>query len=433
MKKTKFKQTEIGMIPEDWNTAPLSKLADVIDPHPSHRAPKIVSEGFPFAGIGDISEDGSIRVDKCRQIGEGFVKQQEKSYTINENSIGYGRVGTVGKVVKLRKQLYRYALSPTLAVIQPLRKKDGKFIHCVVREPSFFSRVTQQMTGTTRPAIGIQLLRKISIPLPSEEEREAIAKVLSDLDSKIELSRRMNKTLEAIGQAIFKHWFVDFEFPNEQGKPYKSSGGAMMESELGEIPKEWDVNQIRNILKTVLGGTPDRTKKEFWDGNIPWINSGKVNEFRIIEPTEYITEKGLNKSATELLPKRTTVIAITGATLGQVSLLEINSCANQSVIGILESDNIKSEYIYFWIKQTIEKIISCQTGGAQQHINKTNVSDSLILIPESKVLGKYILTTKNIFNHITLNCVEELTLAQIRDALLPKLMSGQIRVPRGIE
>jgi len=428
--KTKFKETEIGMIPEDWNVVQLSQIAEVIDPHPSHRAPKVVNDGFPFAGIGDINEDGSIQVEKCRKIGEDFVKQQEKSYQINENSIGYGRVGTVGKVVKLRKQKFRYALSPTLSVIQPLNQVDSKFVHSIVSDKSFFLRVEEKMTGTTRPAIGIQLLRKILIPLPPENERQKIAKIVSDLDSKIELNQNMNKNLEAIGKAIFKHWFVDFEFPNEEGKPYKSSGGEMIDSEAGLIPSGWKIQKIGSVLTTKSGGTPSKNKEAYWkNGIIGWINSGKVRDFRIVEPVEFITKEALEKSSTRLIPRDTTVIAITGATLGEVSFLEIDSCISQNVVAIMGTNVIPSEFIYFWIRYIINDLLLWQTGGAQQHINKNIVDNSLLLLPDVNTMEKYEAIIKPIFEKISVNCFETIKLTKIRDTLLPKLMSGKIRIP----
>jgi type I restriction enzyme S subunit len=265
--------------------------------------------------------------------------------------------------------------------------------------------------------------------LPSIGEQRTIAKILWSLEKKIELNEQMNGTLEAIAQTLFRHWFVDFEFPNEEGKPYKSSGGEITDSELGEIPLTWRSSKIGDVLKTVLGGTPDRANPEFWGGEIPWINSGKINEFRITEPTEYITERGLENSATKLLPKETTVLAITGATLGQVSLLEIDSCTNQSVIGVLESKELPSEYIYFWIKQHILEIIAWQTGGAQQHINKQNVSDSPLLIPSPEVLSAYVKIVRPLLDRIALNCFENSNLCITRDLLLPKLISGKMRVP----
>ena len=146
-----------------------------------------------------------------------------------------------------------------------------------------------------------------------------------------------NDNLEQQAQALFKSWFVDFE-------PFKN--GEFEETELGMIPKGWRVESLGNVCKCLLGGTPSRNKEDYWNGDIAWINSGEVNEFRITKPSEYITEEGLKNSATKLLPRKTTVLAITGATLGQVSLLEIDTCANQSVIGVLENEILPYEYIY---------------------------------------------------------------------------------------
>ena len=171
-----FKETEIGKIPVDWEVKELKQVADVIDPHPSHRAPKEVQVGFPFAGIGDIDEDGTIDLESSRKISEEFVKQQEESYEINEYSIGYGRVGTVGKIVKLRKKEFRYALSPTLAVINPNKIINNIFLNYAIRTRSFSNQVYARMTGTTRPALGIQELRKILVVIPSIEEQKIIGK-----------------------------------------------------------------------------------------------------------------------------------------------------------------------------------------------------------------------------------------------------------------
>ena len=202
------------------------------------------------------------------------------------------------------------------------------------------------------------------------------------------------------------------------------------DEELGkEIPKGWIVSKIGQMLNIVLGGTPDTANQAYWkNGTESWINSGKINEFRITRPTTYITKEAVLNSATKLLPKGTTVLAITGATLGQISRVEINTYANQSVIGIVESDHIPSEYIYNWIHQVIDKIIQHQTGGAQQHINKTNVSNSKIIIASRDFIEYYCKIIKPLFERISSSCFEINMLVHIRDVLLPKLMSGKIRV-----
>jgi type I restriction enzyme S subunit len=244
----------------------------------------------------------------------------------------------------------------------------------------------------------------------------------------------MNKTLEAIGQAIFKHWFVDFEFPNDEGKPYKSSGGEMVyNEELGkEIPKGWRVSKIGDELKTTLGGTPSTNKKEYWEhGNIPWINSGAINDFPIINASQHITEAGLNNSATQLMPKKTVVLpfVVSINKYIRISITGIETSGNQSVLGIVENKKIPCEFIYYWIEKMKDNIYSWATGGAQQHINKNNVDNTPILIPTNNVMNNFKKLLIPIFDKILNNSYEIQTLSQLRDSLLPKLMSGKIRVP----
>lgn len=185
---------------------------------------------------------------------------------------------------------------------------------------------------------------------------------------------------------------------------------------------------LGSICKCVLGGTPNRNKSEFWGGDIPWINSGKVNEFRITTASEYITDSGLKNSSTKLLPCHTTVIAITGTTLGQVSLLEIASCANQSVVGVLQNDNVPYTFIYPFIKENILELISNQTGGAQQHINKQNVEALPVPCYSPDLISEYHEKISPLYGQISNNCFESERLTGLRDLLLPKLMSGEIDV-----
>lgn len=285
---------------------------------------------------------------------------------------------------------------------------DTKFLYYSLK--IFLKHFKRLSQGTSTKFLTAVILRSIEISLPPLAEQKRIADILSAIDDKIELNRRINANLEQQAQALYKSWFVDFE-------PFG-----------GKMPEDWREGTLGEICTCYLGGTPSRTKSEYWSGNIPWINSGEVNKFRIIEGSEFITELGLKKSATKLLPKKTTVLAITGATLGQVSLLEIDSCANQSVIGILENKCIPYEFIYPLIKNDIDKIIRHQTGGAQQHINKNNIESHSVIIPDTKTMEQYKAIQAPVYNLIANKCFENLRLAQLRDTLLPKLMSGEITV-----
>jgi len=294
-----------------------------------------------------------------------------------------------------------------------LREKEGlsykQFLYYFAISEKFRDVAILSMTGSSgRQRVDIDVVKKHKFLLPLLEEQRAIAEVLSSLDDKIDLLHRQNKTLEAMAETLFRQWFVE---------PCKNG-----------LPEGWEKTKIGNVLETVLGGTPSTKVSEYWHGNIPWINSGEVNKFRITEATKFITKLGLDNSNTKIMPKGTTVIAITGVTLGQVSLLEIDSCANQSVVGVIPNEKIPRGFVFLWIKHKIDEIILNETGGAQPHINKNDVNNTEIILPPESLIKEKNKIIETYFNKITLNCLQIRTLETLRDTLLPKLMNGEIRI-----
>ncbi len=180
-------------IPEGWEVKNIGNIANIIAPHPSHRAPKEVINGFPFAG----DEFGNINISKARVINEDFVLKQEGDYEINDTSLGYGRVGTVGKVVRLRKQDFKYALSPTMAVINP--KENSSFVYFVVKAKSFYKEALKRTSGTTRPAIGIMELRKIPVVVPRKD-----SPIISDFCKKVDGNLKHIENLNKQNQYLIK-------------------------------------------------------------------------------------------------------------------------------------------------------------------------------------------------------------------------------------
>ncbi|MFZ6008687.1 MAG: restriction endonuclease subunit S [Nitrospirota bacterium] len=373
--------------------------------------------GKPYIGLEHI-EQGNLRLS-------GIGVAEDVSSTKSKFKAGdilFGKLRPYfRKVVRPR---FDGICSTDIWVVRSKKGIEQGFLFYWMASKEFVDIANQGSEGTKMPRAKWDFVAKIKQEIPPLPEQKAIASILGALDDKIELNRKMNETLEAMARAIFKSWFVDFD-----SIPGFGLHKEWQDSPLGKIPKGWRIFKIGEELTTVLGGTPSRSNPDYWtNGTIPWINSGKVNEFRIIQPSEYITEDALNNSATKLLPERTTVLAITGATLGQISLLEIQSCANQSVVGILGSNILPNEFIYFWIKHKVDDLIAWQTGGAQQHINKDNVNNLNILCPSIDAIRAYIQTVKPLFDMIKNNCFESRSLTAIRDELLPKLLSGEIRV-----
>ena len=385
--------------------------------------------------------------DVCTlEYGKGIrdYKNEDNNYSV------YGSAGRVGShsefhldkgVIVARKGTLdvHYSDEPFFVIdtafyLKPKPELNAKWAYYALKNFD----IKKLTSGSGVPSLSRDEFYAEDLYLPPLEYQHKVADILSNIDSKIELNQKMNETLEDTVKTLFKSWFIDFDpvRAKAEGKPTGLSKeiselfpNSFEDSKLGEVPKGWTVEKIGTYFDVLLGGTPSRKKEEYWNGDIPWINSGEINNFRVISHTELITKSGLENSSTKLMPKRSTLIAITGATLGQVSLNEIDVCANQSVIGISPSPSIFPEYVYLWINFTIKTLISSQTGGAQQHINTGNVKDHLIVLPDENICNYLKTLFESVFDMISANLFENQTLISLRDTLLPKLISGELKVP----
>jgi len=200
---SEFKESEIGRIPAGWEVVELGNVADILDPHPSHRAPKEDSNGFPFIGIGDINEKGDISLAGCRKVSLEDVLEQNNNIQINENDIGFGRVATVGKVVKFKRYDFPFALSPTMALIKSKNIDNGFLYQFLSSE--FTKRQFRNFTsGSTRISLGIQNLRKLLISVPSFSEQKQIAEILSTADEKLETLRAKKEAFEILKKGLMQ-------------------------------------------------------------------------------------------------------------------------------------------------------------------------------------------------------------------------------------
>jgi type I restriction enzyme S subunit len=298
---------------------------------------------------------------------------------------------------------------------------------------SFEKELMSFMTGSSgQSELDKIVLMNLKTKMPTDTTiQKNIASLLSKLETKIEINCRLNTVLEAMAKTMYDYWFVQFDFPNEEGKPYKSSGGKMVWNEVlkRKIPEGWKVDKIGKLLRTSLGGTPSTTIKEYWkNGTISWLNSGEIANFPIIDSEIKITEAAIKNSATDLLPKGSVMLSITRHL--RPSILGIDACANQSVIGIKELGDIKCYFLYPYLKNEIPRLMSMRSGAQQPHINKEVIDESFILIPpeNSSILKLYNSKVGPLYESIINNAFQNQQLSSLRDWLLPMLMNGQVKV-----
>jgi type I restriction enzyme, S subunit len=298
---------------------------------------------------------------------------------------------------------------------------NSRYLFYVVTQEECQWQLVSQATGSANQVnISATQIENLYIPLPPLFEQRAIAHILGTLDDKIELNRRMNKTLEAMAQALFKSWFVDFE-------PFRNQG--MQDSPLGEIPVGWRVVTVGELGEIVCGKTPPTTDKGNYGGIIPFIAIPDMHENVFVTGTAtYLTEKGAATQPKKLLPKLSVCVSCI-ATPGLVAITSVPSHTNQQINSIICNSAVSPYWCYLSMTGIRQEIITGGAGGsATLNLNKGEFSKLQVVKPDRETMKVFHNLVEPVFSRILSNDSESITLAAIRDALLPKLLSGEIRL-----
>lgn len=439
--KNNYKETEIGMMPEEWEIVSLSELTIKITKGttPTTLGSRFLEKGINFVKVESLNGDGTINKNKFAYIDEKTNELLSRS-KLELNDILYSIAGTIGRVSIVTKDILPANTNQALAIIRPnVNKIHLPYLRYALINPALKQYFLSKVVQAVQANLSLTEISNSPITIPSKKEQENIAKVLSDLDSKIALNQQMNKTLESIGQALFNQWFVNFEFPNEQGKPYKSFGGEMIDSELGEIPKGWKVERLKSVLGVIESGRrPKGGIDQTLRSGVPSIGAENINGLGYYDysSTKYITEDFFNSMNQGVVSDKDVLLYKDGAKLGRKTMFgndfPFNKCCiNEHVFILRTNSSLNQHYLYFWLDQNwmTESIINLNANSAQPGINKESVGSLFIIVPNNDAIMKnFVKTTEHLFNKLFLNCLESKALSELRDSLLPKLMSGQIRV-----
>jgi type I restriction enzyme S subunit len=284
-------------------------------------------------------------------------------------------------------------------------------------------------------------LVQLNVPLPPLPDQSAIAHILGSLDDKIELNRRMNQTLEATARAIFKSWFVDFDpvrAKAEGGDPGLPDDIAALfpdsfeDSELDEIPKGWKVKPIGEAVKCVGGSTPSTKNPAFWDGRKnPFVTPKDMSSLTspvILDTSRHITDAGVDKISSGRLPTGTVILS-SRAPIGYLAITEVPVSVNQGVIAMICNKDLPNYYVLYWTETNMETIKSNAGGTTFAEISKRNFRPIQVVVPRKLVLDAFVKQVEPLYKQIVLNLQESNSLASLRDTLLPKLISGELRIP----
>ena len=345
----------------------------------------------------------------------------------NHPCITVGRSGSVGKVHYYEQATWAHN---TALFVKDFKGNDPKYLYYFLKNLHLDKMFDKG--SSVVPSLDRKVVHSLNVPCHKDIDcQKRIAAILSKIDRKIELNCAINQNLEAMAKQLYDYWFVQFDFPNEEGKPYKSSGGKMVWNEKlkREIPEGWDISLIKDIATTYSGGTPKSTNIEYYDnGEIAWINSGELNSPIITKTTNYITKCGLENSSAKLYPSNSILVAMYGATAGKVSLLTFEACSNQAVCGIIPTIENMLYYVYFHISSLYSHFITLSTGSARDNISQNTIKNILLPIPTRNILKLFDEKIGSIYQTIVNNYQQIDSLTKQRDELLPLLMNGQVSV-----
>jgi len=405
----------------------IGQIADIYDG--PHATPNKTVDGPYFLNIASL-QNGRLVLAESAHLSEADFLRWTKRVTPKANDVLFSYETRLGEAALMPAGI-KACLGRRMGLLRPkIAKIDPQFLLYSYLGPHFQSEIlTNTIKGATVERISVSEIGNFTIQVPSKTEQKKVAGILSAIDAKIDLNNRINAELEALAKAIYDYWFVQFDFPDAKGRPYKFSGGKMVWNEAlkREIPVGWDAVVIGQECETILGGTPHTKNPDYWDNaDIPWLSSGETASFPVVTSEQKITAAGIRDSAAKLLPAGTVVISIVRYI--RPSILGIAAATNQSVAGILETVQFPSSFLYPAVCREVPRWMSLRTGAQQPHINKATIDDTLLVRAPEGVIDAYRKVADPLFNRILVAANENIELTQLRDWLLPLLMNGQVRV-----
>jgi type I restriction enzyme, S subunit len=383
----------------------------------------------PYIRIRDMYQHKYINLNQELEFVDNETFQSIKRYTVNTGDVIIAIVGnTIGLVSVIGYTLDGASLTENCVKLVELKDVISEYLYYYLNSVIGQGEIRKRIIGTSQPKLPIYNIEKIPIIAPSVEEQEKIVSILATIDKKIETNNQINRNLQSLSQLLFKHWFVDFEFPNEEGLPFKSSGGEMVDSELGIIPKAWRVKTIEDVCERVgSGGTPSRKNGEYYGGEILWLKTKELDDNFVFNSEEKITQIGLEQSSAKVFPPKTIMMAMYGATVGKLGIISKELSFNQATCGMVVNQNILCyEFLYLWLIKERNNIINLATGSAQQNLSVGLIKSYRTLVPVNKCIIEFNKVVKPLFEMIENIQKENYNLIELRDTLLPKLMNGEI-------
>lgn len=367
-----------------------------------------VTFGTPIITVEHLGDNRIVHQNLPRITNQD--KERLKRYWLQEGDVVFSRVGSVDRRAYVTSNEDGWLFSGRcLRVRADEVKANGLFLSYYFGQESFKEYIRRIAVGATMPSINTSILSEIKLRIPDISTQIKISEILSSLDDKIEVNNQINKNLEALAQALFKQWFVDFEFPNENFQPYKSSGGEMVESESGKIPKGWKIGTLNEMLEVKYG----KDHKHLSDGKIPVYGSGGIMRY---------ADQALYREHSILIPRK--------GTLSNLFYVSEPFWSVDTMFYTIIKETYYRKYLFHTIKSF--NLAEMNVGSAVPSMTTKVLNELKVIIPSDVVLYIFEKAISSIFEHSDELQRENQNLELLRNTLLPKLISGELEVSESI-
>ncbi|MFZ5534067.1 MAG: restriction endonuclease subunit S [Pseudomonadota bacterium] len=431
----------------EWRKASIEEVAERVAMGPFGSSIKV--ETFVPYGVPVISGQHLHGSKVDDRVGFNFVSEEHadrlKNANVQRGDVVFTHAGNIGQVALIppSSEFERYVISQRQFYMRCNRAKVlPEFVVAYFKTPEGRHKLLANTSQVGVPSIAqpVTYLRTIEIPLPSISEQRAIAHILGTLDDKIELNRRMSATLEAMARALFKSWFVDFDpvrakmEGRDPGLPQALADlfpARLVDSELGEIPEGWGAKPIGGLAEIVGGSTPKTERAEYWEGGTHhWVTPKDLSGLSmpvLLNTERKITDAGLAQVSSGLLPAGTVLLS-SRAPIGYLAIAEMPVAINQGFIGMKPRPGISNLFLLRWAAAAHDEIVSYANGSTFLEISKSAFRPILAVAPPTSIMDAFDRLSRPMYRKVVEHERESRTLAALRDTLLPKLISGELRV-----
>ncbi|EGF22316.1 hypothetical protein HMPREF9395_0052 [Streptococcus sanguinis SK1058] len=385
-----------------------------------------VSEGTPIVTVEHLG-DTNFTHQNLPFVSEADTKRLSK-YILIEGDIVFSRVGSIDRNVYVDKNHEGWMFSGRCIRVRADKNKvNPRYLSYYFKQNSFKKMMMNLAVGATMPSLNTKIMNSIELDLLPRENQDKIANILSAIDDKIQINNQINQELEAMAKTLYDYWFVQFDFPDQNGKPYKSSSGKMVYNpELKrEIPEGWGVTKLNEVVD-LISGYPFSSNDYVTSGKYKLYTIKNVQDGYTVDKVDnYLDFLPSNMSDECQLRRGDLIMSLTG-NVGRVGMVcEDDVLLNQRVLKLNPINKTHKSFIYSFFRSDVTKahLENMSTGTSQKNLSPIDIGNMMIPFPSESLLSKFL----DNLNMLENNLVENQQLTQLRDWLLPMLMNGQVK------